>query len=452
MQKPTRRIIFISIIVIFVVITPWLVLRAQGIRFDFNQGKFVKTGGIFVNTLNHKVSFYLDGKFKKTTNIISNSFFIKYLLPNKYKIEIKKPGYFSWQKTLEVREGLVTEAKDIVLFKKNPKFQQVGEDVEDFLISEDNREILIEKDSQKPEFSLFNLLTNQEEKILSENEFGEEIDLKLLEWDSRRKQILFQEKNLEPFRFVIVDYSLFPQIQITRFSLEKEIKKITLNPIDQDEVIFLQGTNLFRKNFKEGTEKTLLFPDVIWFNAQEENLFLLTTPGFLMKTDISGKEKEILNKTPLPLRNKGVFEIKIFLQNIFLRSGENLYRLNPVGEFEKIYSPVAGFAISPDGEKLVFWGGGEIWLFRGGRIISQGNLIFLSRFSETPDGLSWLNPNYLIFHIGGKIKITETDNRDFLNMITIKKIKKPKIIFNENLGKLYILSEKILFSSEKLLP
>jgi predicted type IV restriction endonuclease len=78
--------------------------------------------------------------------------------------------------------------------------------------------------------------------------------------------------------------------------------------------------------------------------------------------------------------------------------------------------------------------------------------VFLSRFFTSPDYLFWFSPYYLIFNVGDEIKITETDTRDYLNIVTLKKFKNPKINFNDSLKKLYILSEGNLFVSEKLIP
>ena len=80
--------------------------------------------------------------------------------------------------------------------------------------------------------------------------------------------------------------------------------------------------------------------------------------------------------------------------------------------------------------------------------------IFLNRFSEKIKDCFWLNDNYLIFNLGEKIIISEIDNRNSVNMITLPQPLSPndKILFNQEDKKLYILTEDSLLSSEKLLP
>jgi len=445
MQKTTRKAILISTILAFVVISPWILLRAQGIRFDFNQKKFVKTGGIFIDVLNPKVEIYLDGKLKRKISFLSNSIFIKNLLPKDHKIEVKKPGYFPWQKTLKVEEGKVTEIKNILLFKENPRFGLLEKDIKDFLISQDGKEMLVKrmKDDQW-EFLIVNLLTNEIHKVFSSQDLGKDVKVKLIQWQENQKRILYQEIT-EPRNFIIVDYNLFPQTQIIHFSLKGNIKKIALNPLRENEILFLRENNLFRKNIKSEDKENLLLSNIIWFEIQDENLFSLDSSGFITRINLLNQKKEVINKVPLSFSQPAEFKIKIFKDTLFLEIGKTLFSLSPKGAFEKIFEGVEGFKISPNFQELVIWGNKEIWLFKD-------NLVFLNRFSQSPQFLFWLTSYHLIFNVGEEIKITETDLRDYLNIVTLKKFKNPKINFSNSLKKLYVLSEGNLFVSEKLIP
>ena len=78
--------------------------------------------------------------------------------------------------------------------------------------------------------------------------------------------------------------------------------------------------------------------------------------------------------------------------------------------------------------------------------------IFLTRFSEKIENIFWLNDYYLIFNVGDKIKIAEIDNRDGLNIVDLAEFKKPKIYWDKDARKLYVLSEKKTYLLENLLP
>jgi len=91
----------------------------------------MQTGGLYFKVLPVDAEVYINGKFKDKTAFFTNSLLIENLLPKTYQIEIKKPGYHAWQKTLEVKEKQVTEAKNIVLILENPDFTLLSQTVKE---------------------------------------------------------------------------------------------------------------------------------------------------------------------------------------------------------------------------------------------------------------------------------------------------------------------------------
>lgn len=122
MTKRARTFIFILFVLLFISAAPSAVFYSQGYRIDFARKKVVQTGGLYFKVAPGRADIYLNDKLKKSTSMITNSAYIENLLPQKYKIEIKRPGYHPWIKNLEVKEREVTEAKNIILFAENPEF------------------------------------------------------------------------------------------------------------------------------------------------------------------------------------------------------------------------------------------------------------------------------------------------------------------------------------------
>lgn len=240
MTKRTRTVIFILFVVLFILIAPLVVFYSQGYRLDFKEMKIVQTGGLYFRVTPGRADVYLNGKIRRGTSIITNSAFIENLLPQNYEIEIKKDGYYSWGKTLQVKEKEVTEAKNIILFPVNAQFAIIN--------------------MAPPKIASFTTSTDKK---------------KVIEYNNYEIQVNFSEKN------------------------------------------------------------------------------------------------------------------------------------------EKI---------------------------------------FLTRFSEKIGNIFWLNDYYLIFNVGNKIKIAEIDNRDGLNIIDLAEFEKPKIVWDRESKKLYVVSEKKIYLLENLLP
>jgi len=451
MEKRIRKTLFLTGLIIFILTAPVLILRSQGFRIDYNQKKLVRTGGIFINPTTPNVEIYLDEKLKKETGVLSSSAFIKNLLPKTHSIEIKKTGYFSWQKDLIIKEKEVAEIKDILLIKQNPQFDILLENIEDFFVSEDKKQILIKKQTENNwSLILLDIATNKYQEIFSTNKLENIIfDVEIKEWDIIENKILLQEKIQNKNAFIIIDYSSFPEIEFFSLTPGSNIEKITLNPFNEKEILFLKENRLFTMDIIQEGNPILFLSDVSWFEIKNKTLFLITPSGFILKIINKNNGKEILNKTPLIQDVQKEFSVFNFKENLLLNFANKLYKLNKQGTFEEIFSQIKGFKISPDFEKIVIWKNQEIWLSEKN---NKEYFSFLNRFSKNIKSSFWLDSSHIIFIIDNEIKISEIDNRDKINIVTFNNFKNPKIFFSENNKQLYIFSENTLFISEKLLP
>jgi len=306
-----------------------LILYSQGYRFDMETKKIVQTGGVFLKIKPVGADIYINDKFQKRTNILFSSALIQNLLPKKYKLQVKKQGYFSWEKTLEVKEKQVTEAKNIILIPKNPDF-----------------EIL----------TLY-LPTNQNNSGLIKN-------IQDFWFSPDGKKILLKTSSKE-------------QLQLKYFTVDLTETPVDLIPLDS-------------------LEKDI------------EELF---------------------------------FEPDKLIED----------------ELENLPEKAESLALSPDSKKIAYLNDNEIWVLFLKDISEQPkrkakDKIFLTRFSEKIDRISWYSSHYLIFNCDNKIKIAEIDDRDKINIVDLAEYNEPKIFFNQNDKKLYILSQGNLYVSEKLLP
>lgn len=120
MQLRNRFLLVGLGVVLFLLITPILVLYARGFKVDWTNRSLVKTGALVIETEPENAQIYLnDEKYDAETP--TN---IRFLMPDDYIVRIEKEGYQSWTKRLSVRSQLVTWANSnrefIALFVKNP--------------------------------------------------------------------------------------------------------------------------------------------------------------------------------------------------------------------------------------------------------------------------------------------------------------------------------------------
>lgn len=79
---------------------------AKGYTFSPDQGRLVTTGIISATSTPDGAAVYVDGHLTTATNATISS-----LPPKKYNVKLVKEGFITWEKDVEVREGLVTEVK-----------------------------------------------------------------------------------------------------------------------------------------------------------------------------------------------------------------------------------------------------------------------------------------------------------------------------------------------------
>jgi len=277
MRQKWRKILFLSLIFLFLISAPLIILYSQGIRFDFNRKRFTQTGAIFLKVVPKEVDVYLNGKYFKQTDFLWGTLRIKNLIPKKYFIELKKEGFFPWKKEVEVKEKLVTEFIQIVLFPKKTEFQKIDIKKRDFLALKEKKRFLSCKEIEK------NL------KFEKENNFS-------------RNCKAFEIKNKI---FLITENSVF------LFDKETEtLEKIIENQIGFD---------------KKKNKIAIFTPHEIWI-LQEKGA------EFLLRERREIKDLSFLNENYLVFLN-GSNKIKIVETD--LKGGLNLYEIGKI-EAEKV--------------------------------------------------------------------------------------------------------------------
>ena len=494
MTRRTRTILFSCFVFLFIVIAPLIILYCQGYRFDFETKKITQTGGFYFKTSPTSATIYLDGKkLNKKTDFFFGSVFWQNLLPKKYKARIEKDGYQPWQKTLEVKEKLVTEAKNIILFPQKLNFQTLSQIVEEFWPLPDGKRIILKKSSLPDQtlktnnwrLVMYDIQKNVQSLFLEETTLGkkalptgrqESADIISITPSSDSKKILITTSIGEKIQNFVVELNgQTPTNPISLNFLEEGVENFNFNLTNSQKLFFINGGSLFEADLiKKETSKNPILENAVSYNQFDNNLyFLQSTPpakkggqslGFIYKTDLSGKIIEKINETPVLLKPETDYKIIIFLPNIFLQEGSTLYLFNPDSKaFEKFFEPIKNLKISSDSKKIAYFSekssassDNDLWLLYVKDIDNQpqkkaGDIAFLTQLPNTIKDIFWLNSDYLILNAGDEIKIVETDDRDKIQTWDIGKFTNPEIFFNEADKKLYILSEGNLYSSENLL-
>jgi hypothetical protein len=428
MTKRNRTIFFYLLIFLFLLIAPASIFYSQGYRLDFNKRQVVRTGGLFIKAIPKQADVYINGTAKKRTDFFSGSLLITNLLPKDYQVRVVKNGYFPWEKNLEIIGKQVTEGKNIILFQNYQNFNNLAiNSVKNFWTTPDEKKIILYEISSS-----------------TSGWFLEVYDI-----NNNSKNILIKESdiNQKSATFVGLEFAKTPGEIIMKTNTAGEIKSFSLDYTKTSPVL------------TPSTSSDIVAPKgILSFKENNNEIYYLNNSGYVFKSDLTFSPKEKINKIPFSLKAGIKYALRIFSNNIFLQENQSLYLFNSEsGAFEKFFESIRDIKLSPDTKKLVFFSDSEIWVLFLQDISDQpqkktGEKIFLTRFSEKIGDIFWLNSDYLIFSSGNKIKISEIDNRDKINIYDIGVFNNPQIYLNSKESKLYILSQGQLLFSQKLLP
>ncbi|HPU92201.1 MAG TPA: PEGA domain-containing protein, partial [bacterium] len=108
-------------ILLFCLITPPILIYANGYRINWHSWKLERTGLLEIKSepanalvnINELKAWW--GKPKKIVTPVK----LKNLRPGNYNVNLSLPGYYEWHKTLTIWPAQTTIVKDIRLFKKS---------------------------------------------------------------------------------------------------------------------------------------------------------------------------------------------------------------------------------------------------------------------------------------------------------------------------------------------
>ena len=461
MTKQQRIILFLICAFLFVISAVAVIFYSQGFRLDLKNRRIAQTGAFYFKVLPKNAQIFLDGKLKKRTDFLFSSALIENLLARKYRVEIKKEGYFTWEKTLEAKEKEATEAKNIILIKKNPNLAALADGIDQFFFSPDEKKMVLLENTRGNEgnweLKLYDLKLNIKSHLIKSSDIAKGgADFIDLDFSPDSKTILLKVGLKEKDSHYLIDLENTPTNLSALDFLGKNIEKIVFQPKGSKKLFFLNQGKMGEADLSQRKTSTIPVGTILDFAVFDGGVYYLESTGHLYQTDFAFASKNKLNETSLSVLPETKYEIKVLSDSLFVKEENKLYLLDAENKkFNNLLDKNNFLKISPDSEKIVYASDFEIWILFLKEQLNQpqkkkGEKMFLTRFSEPIEDIFWLNSHYLIFSIKGKIKIAEIDDRDRINIVDLAEFKEPTMHFNQPSKKFYVLSEGKLLSSESL--
>lgn len=449
MNLRKRKIYFLGAVVIFIIVTPLLILYSTGFRFNFKTFSFAKTGGIFISSDPKGVDVYVNGELaeKTSTSIFSQGGLVSGLKPNEYTVTVKKDGYRDWVKKLAVSENLVTEARNIFLVPEKPREEAVAGNINDFVFS-DSQSLLAY--AVENIVNITHLASGNTEQVIFDKK--EKIGrIGFLSDDYLIIESLAQNK-LKKYLYNIASKETMP----LKENAGEKYTKIERAPGDQLKLIALSNQNiLYVVDAGSQNEQEIIAKDVSNFEIFGTMMIYVTTaPVIVYEKDLSSGKTEQLIKSPID--NVGITSQLLRSKDgnrAIIDNKQKLYFYNnETGMFDLIASDIISAKFSPDGKKLMYQNQKEMFVYYLKNIRIQpyknkGDMEFITRFSKPITNSEWFayDNEHIIFTAEKLIKFTELDGRDQRNTYDIATVNNAlKIKYNSYNDYLYFLDGSTL--------
>lgn len=433
-----RRIIFSSLLLIFFIAGPLLILMASGYRYDFEKNRLVKTGILVVSAFPNDYEILIDG-VKTKGERFGDGILFNNLIPKDYEVIVKKDGYISWQKKLRVERQHTTFADHIVLFQKNEAKKILDGEVVFFETANDKTLLALKEEDG---WNL-GILSHKNQRVNFLNKFALELTPLSASFSSGMNKILIASENgrswvLDTRSENAVQEISSPHGQNNQYFFWPESGEYLVYQID--------GENIYKHTLSSGNRELLVTIGLKPNEKIKNELFLKNNDVYFFiesQDNITLAKKNLLNQasfsviTMLP-RNSQIHFLRdeSNLPNFYDSTDSQYYFFDESGE--NIIQTLGGKRGSKSKKYFLVSDGYEITLWNN--TLSKNRLI--SRQSQIITSLGIIKPyEYGYFSDASGLLLTEFDARDRANQYLISDKKNiTRVVSDEKGTWLFFLS------------
>lgn len=463
MEKLRRRIFFWTLVALFFVVAPAIIMNARGYRFDFSRGVFVHSGSIMLKINPQDFNSYVNGKLEtsKKINRVNSSYTLTGFIPGNYEIAIGADGFQTWTKKTEVHSGLASEFWNILLVRKDyarAAFETQG--LDNFFISPKDKNIALAKNTGEGiEMRILNIAGKTITGSFSfpASVFDDKTREENIEWSPDEDYLSVPVKITdEKYNYFIANPADGSSFNLNLFLEKEEIRNVRWDPKDKNYLFFLSGNGLYRAGITDKNDLKLIAGNVSAFDLSKTGVYYTQSPNELIfKTSLDGAASpaQLTNNFPdasiSPTKKLIIYDDD---RIAFLSSDHKLFIYNK-GErdtyFRKLGDNIQSLQFSDDGKKLLFAGDNEIfayflrdWSVQPERV--ENEIQSITRYSETLENIQWFKDyEHIIFSVGPYAKIIELDLRDHRNCMDILKTagNEPRLTYNHSSERLFFIDK-----------
>lgn len=427
LDKSTRRKIFYTMVLLFMVFVPLILLYSRGYIFDFKESGLELTGGIFVKTVQPDVKVFVDSNLENETSFISRGTLITGLLPRRYAVRAEKAGFQPWEKTVRVNDEEVVEFRNVLLPPATITPAAVfstgkGAAPSRLAFLTGRSEIAMEIGDPAKPVSVFivNPETNASAVTINRVSYWS--------WSEETQAFIIGRKaqgKMLWYRLYLQPSGTSAEEPISFRGLPKGFSAnlVTPHPTIPRAFYFFAGGVLFLQD--TSSVPTPIAEGVLAYAVAPTHLYFISKTGFLIESNLAGGNTHILGRKGLFLTESDPPQMLTSLNGdvalLDSAGGLFLYQPDRDQEIQLVAANVKGLEFSTNGDRMLYRDSNHIWLYWLGdnpdqpfdlartkkQILSSDDPILRTAFIE--------NGAYYFFSTRNGVFLSETDIRGSTN-------------------------------------
>ncbi len=369
LSRKTRVAIMLTLLSVFLILTPVIVMYARGYTYDFKEKTLIHGGALSIETTPRDVTISMNGITLSTLPPVR----LPNVLPGNYHIKIEKDGYFTWEKNISLVSNQTTYLHDIDLFpqqKPEMAITNANNIVRFFASPSANALLLLRKQGENFELSLYNPLLSQETfitKILSPKVPPQ------VEWSPsgeliRIESVRGNEKNimlLNPLNPTLIQTNSTSSEANQIFQWEEGLLSTAL--------LLQEGTQIQRIDLNSLRTVFDVTPSTTSWYAENQNILWQYADHTL------SKYKNGVEVFSVPIKQSITSFLQTNQNRILATNGSNLVMmvLKEDGTVEENELPLSHISMVKDQDYYLAWQNGELWA-----LSPEGTATLINRFSD----------------------------------------------------------------------
>lgn len=430
MKDHTRKLIFFSAVLTFLITTPIIIFYARGYRINWDKLKIIKTGAIHANSAIKGAEVYINDIYQGATPLL-----IKALVPGDYAIKIQTDSAYPWTKTLTVEPSQVVATGDTLLIPKEIAVTNivVAENIVNYWPTEDWKKIAFVDTANQ--LWLYTKATQQSKQISATTTPDTAIS-----WSVDNNKLLLESNDIYVYD---IKGDNFTKIVIPKDKLATTtISHLKWSQEDENKIFFMNDNTLYEFDYISSALKSPLDQKILVYEIINNQIYyLLESNRIFYRINTQGE-----NKTQISLKYVDIdADAKLHIDNnqvVISDKGKVFLFDSKERLFSQIDSDTKNIEISGAGDKILLQKEHELFVYHINE--EKDKKEFITRYGQSIDDCLWLTTdNHIIFSLDNQLKITETDTRNHLNIFDLVAFNtKSPVKLDAETNELYFATEK----------